>query len=261
MVCFTNGYLYNYSRNPFKIILHQVIYLLKNILFLILLFLNSNLFSQNRNEFWSKVSLTKKINKHWAIGMDIQHRRQADFYKEDKNIFHFGLTNSIRVWAYYKLKQNWSIVASPIAYFENDNIVNASGVTANSKELRSMIGIGKNLFFQKLVNYNRLLFELDLINFNYPEMLTRHRYRLLNNFILPIKCINLTHSLNYDFYNEVFLKTQKGLTSFDQNHFYNGIQWKWKQSDLNIGYQYTYQKVTNNYINKNQISLSLNFIW
>lgn len=91
MVCFTNGYLYNYSRNPFKIILYQIIYLLKNILFLILLFLNSNLFSQNRNEFWSKVSLTKKINKHLAIGMNIQHRRQANFYKEDKNIFSFRL--------------------------------------------------------------------------------------------------------------------------------------------------------------------------
>ncbi len=152
-------------------------------------------------------------------------------------------------------------MASPIAYFDNKNIVNASGVIANSNELRSMIGMGKNLFFRKLVNYNRLLYELDLINFNYPEMNTRHRYRLFNNFILPIKCINLTHSLNYNFYNEVFLKTQKAMTSFDQNHLYNGIQWKWKQSDLNIGYQYTYQKVANNYVNKNQILLSFNFMW
>ena len=226
-----------------------------------MLFLNSNLFSQDRNEFWSKISLTKKVNKQWSLGIDIQHRRQADFYKEDKNIFRFGLINSIRLWAYYKLKQNWSIVASPVAYFENENIVNASGEIINSKELRSMIGIGKNLFFQKLVSYNRLLYELDLINFNYPGMLTKHRYRMLNNFILPIKSFDVTRSLNYNFFNEVFLKTQTGITSMDQDHFYNGIQWKWKQSDLNIGYQYTYQKGTNSYINKNQILLSLNFVW
>ena len=261
MVYFTNGYLYNYPRNPGKIILHLLIYLLKKILFLILLFLNSNLFSQNRNEFWSKISLTKKVNKHWALGVDIQHRRQADFYKEDKDIFHFGLTNSIRLWAYYKLTHHWSVIASPVAYFENENIVNASSKTVYSKELRSMIGVGKNLFFKKLVNYNRLLYEVDLINFNDPGMLTRHRYRLLNNFVLSIKSFNVTHSLNYNFFNEVFFKTQNRITSFDQNHFYNGIQWKWKQSDLSLGYQYTYQKLTNNYINKNQFLLSLNFIW
>lgn len=193
--------------------------------------------------------------------MDIQHRRQAYFYKDDKNIFHFNLTNSIRLWAYYKLKQNWSIVASPIAYFQNKSIVNISGETFNSKELRSMMGIGKYLFFQKFVSYNRLLYELDLINYNYHGMLIRRRYRVFNNFILPIKSINLTHSLNYNFFNEVFLKTENKITSFDQNHFYNGIQWKWEQSDLNIGYQYTYQKGANSYINKNQILLSLNFMW
>ncbi len=193
--------------------------------------------------------------------MDVQHRRQANFYEHDKNIFHFGLTNSIRIWTYYTLKQNWSIVASPIAYFENKSIINAPGVRPISKELRSMIGIGKNLFFQKLVNQSRLIYEMDLLNFNYPETLIKHRYRLLNNFILPIKAIDLTHSLNYTFYNEIFFKTQNGMSSFDQNHLYSGIQFKWIQSNFNVGYQYTYQKLIKDYINKNQILLSLNFTW
>ena len=248
-------------RNPSKIIFHWSIFLLKNILVWILLFLSNNLFSQNRNEFWVKASLIKKVDKHWAIGIDIQHRRQADYYKKDKNIFHFALTNSIRLWAYYKLKQNWSIVASPVAYFENENIVNTTGLTVHSEELRSMVGIGKNLFFQKLLNYNRLLYEIDLINFNYPGMITKHRYRLMNNFVFAVKSFDISHSLNYNFFNEVFLKTENGMTSFDQNHFYNGIQWKWKLSDFGLGYQYTYQKATINYINKNQILLSLNFMW
>ncbi|HEX7457344.1 MAG TPA: hypothetical protein VF301_02830, partial [Ginsengibacter sp.] len=88
----------------------------------IILFSNNLLFAQNQNEFWSRINITKKIDSHWVLGIDVQHRRQADYLKHEKNIFHYTLTNSIRIWAFYKLKQNWTIIASPVAYFNNENI-------------------------------------------------------------------------------------------------------------------------------------------
>ncbi len=220
---------------------------------------NNLLFAQSQNEFWSKINVTTKINSHWTLGIDGQHRRQADYLKHDKNIFQHTLTNSIRLWAFYKLKQNWTIVASPIAYFNNKNINNTTGNFIHSNELRSMIGISKNFRFGNFFNINRLLYEVDFIKAEATNIPTRQRYRLLNNFILPIRNLKRGHSINYNFYNEIFLKTQARVSSFDQNHFYNGIQWQARRSDLNIGYQYTYQKGINGYIHKNQLLFSLNF--
>lgn len=231
---------------------------MKKITFLILLSSN-HLFAQSQNEFWSKITVTKKINSHWTLGVDAQHRRQADYLQHRKNIFHHTLTNSIRLWAFYKMKQNWTIVFSPIAYFNNENINTTTETFIHSRELRSMIGVSKNLYFGSVVNNNRLLYEIDLLQFDSPGIITRHRYRLFNNFIFPIKYISEAHSFNYNFYNEIFLKTQAGISSFDQNHFYNGLQWKSKFSDVNIGYQYTYQNGINGYIDKNQLLFSVNF--
>jgi hypothetical protein len=225
----------------------------------IILFSNNLLFAQNQNEFWSRINITKKIDSHWVLGIDVQHRRQADYLKHEKNIFHYTLTNSIRIWAFYKLKQNWTIIASPVAYFNNENINRASGNFIHSNELRSMIGASKSFCIGSVINYNRLLYEVDMMEFDSPDITIRHRYRLFINFIFPIKKINQTHSLNYNFFNEIFLKTQNGISSFDQNHLYNGFQLKVKKYDVNIGYQYTYQKGINSYLHKNQMVLSLNF--
>ncbi len=225
----------------------------------IILFSNNLLFAQNQNEFWSRVNMNTKINSHWVLGIDVQHRRQADYLKHEKNIFHYTLTNSIRIWAFYKLKQNWTIIASPVAYFNNENINRASGNFIHSNELRSMIGASKSFCIGSVINYNRLLYEVDMMGFDSPDITIRHRYRLFTNFIFPIKKINQTHSLNYNFFNEIFLKTQNGISSFDQNHLYNGFQWKVKKYDVNVGYQYTYQKGINSYLHKNQMVLSLNF--
>lgn len=108
--------------------------MLKKITFIILLS-NNLVFAQNQNEFWSRINVTKKISSHWVLGMDAQHRRQADYFRYDKNIFHYTLTNSIRFWAFYKLKNNWTIVASPVGYFHNVNLNKEAGTLIHSNEL------------------------------------------------------------------------------------------------------------------------------
>lgn len=225
---------------------------------LVLLFSSSQLFAQTQNEFWSKISLTKKIDKHWAIGLDAQYRRQSDFYTGEKNIFRFPLTTSARFWAYYKIKNRWTFIVSPIGFFDNKNLKSSYGTIINSRDLRSMIGAAKTYIFGKFVSHNRLLYEADLLAFDTRESIIRQRYRLFNNLLLRVLNLDEMHSLNYNFFNEIFYKTQSKISSFDQDHFYNGIQWKFKQSDINLGYQYTYQKSGISYLKKNQLLVFLN---
>lgn len=231
----------------------------KRIIFILLFFVNAT-YAQQQNEFWTKINVTGHVNNHLAFGVDAQYRRQADFYSRDKNIFHYPLSKSIRLWTYYKLKDNWTLVASPIAYFNNENLENISGKISNSNDLRSMIGASKLFLLGHLRSNNRVLYEADLLGINSHDLTLRHRYRLYNNILFPIKKLGETHGINYFFFNEIFYKTQNGISSFDQDHVYNGVQWKWKDSDLNMGYQYTYQKNAGNYFHKNQFLLFLNFV-
>lgn len=228
-------------------------------LLLILLLLKGVAFGQTQNEFWAKVYVSEKINPHWTIGADVQHRRQADYVRHEKNIFHYTLSNIARLWAFYKLDNNWTVVTSPLGYFYNENIDKYSGALSCSSDLRSMAGISKTYFPGKISNNNRFLYEVDLLDFNskYSSSI-RHRYRLLNSLSWPVKKINNNQSFSYNFFNEIFYKTESGSSSFDQDHIYNGFQWKIKSSAFNIGYQYTYEKSDNYFVKKNQFLLSLN---
>ncbi len=231
--------------------------MLKKITLILLLF-NNAVFAQSQNEFWSKINITKHFNDHLTLSIDAQYRRQSDFYTRDKNIFHYPLTTSIRLWVYYKVKNNWTLIASPIAFFNNKDLENISGMITHSSDLRSMIGASKTYILGHFANSNRILYEVDLLDINSNDITLRHRYRLYNNLLFSIKKISETRSLNYYFFNEIFYKTQNGLSSFDQDHFYNGLQWKWKESNFNIGYQYTYQKDLGICYNKNQFLFFLN---
>jgi Protein of unknown function (DUF2490) len=231
--------------------------MLKKIIFILLLS-NNVVYAQQKNEFWSKINIIQHINDHLALGIDAQYRRQADFYAKDKNIFHYPLSKSIRLWIYYKLKNDWTLIASPIAYFNNENLENISGTVNNSNDIRSMAGTSKTFLLGRFRNNNRVLYEADLLAINSCDVTLRHRYRLYNNILFSIKALSETHGLNYYFFNEIFYKTQNGFSSFDQDHLYNGFQWRWKDSDFNIGYQYTYQKDLSNYLHKNQFLFFLN---
>jgi hypothetical protein len=232
--------------------------LIKKIVFAVLLFSNQ-LYAQDQHEFWSKLNVIKEVNKHWSLGADLQYRRQSNYLSEDKNIFQYNLENSIRLWIYYKLPVKWELISSPIAYFKDITLKNKDGVLSNNYELRTMLGASKRYEPGHLKNINRVLYELSFLNYNSSGMILRHRYRLFNSFHYPIKRFNEKYSLNYYFFNEVFYRTEKGISSFDQDHLFNGLQWKWKESDINIGYQYTYQKsLTNTFMRKNQLYIFLN---
>jgi Protein of unknown function (DUF2490) len=233
--------------------------ILKAYLFVILTVIKVNpILAQEQYEFWSKLDISKSVNDHWVLAMDAQYRRQSDYYAGDKNIFKYPLTTSVRAWVTYKLPKKWSLISSPIAHFKNETLKNSRGTLNTEYELRSMTGASKEYIMGKLNNTDRVLYELSFLNYNTPGYTLRHRYRLYNSFDYPILKINSTLALNYLLFNEVFFKTQKGVSSFDQNHLFNGFQWRHGTKDFDIGYQFTIQKNGSAYEHKNQLYIQLN---
>jgi hypothetical protein len=226
--------------------------------FAILFFCSIQLNAQTRDELWTKINVTKSLNEKWLVGFDIQHRRQANYQIKEKNLFHYDLNNSIRSWVYYKIKNDWMFILSPIAYFTNNDVKNAEGELKFSHELRSNLGISKNIMIVKIINKNRFLYEIRDIQFDSPENTIQHRYRFQNNFIIPLLIFKEHSTINYSVFNEIFFRTQKGISRFDQNRIYNAFQLKEKIWAINLGYQYTYQNISSGNTNKNQLMFSIN---
>lgn len=216
--------------------------------------------SQAHHEFWSKINITKRINNHWDVGLDLQFRQQSNFKTERKDIFQYPMTRSIRSWAYYHLKNKWTIVASPIAYFVSDEIKNNLGDLKKIEDLRFMVGIMKTIQFPILKFNNRFLVEYRIIEIDQPEHFYQWRYRLQNAFTIPLHAFKRKTELNYIIGNEFFLKSQSHQIFFDQERLLNLVQWKQKHFDIDLGYQWTIQKGNNSTQYRNQWLISTNII-
>lgn len=214
--------------------------------------------SQTHTEFWSKLNTTVTVNKSWSIGMDVQYRRQANYRGDDKNIFQYPMAKSIRVWIYHNLKSQWQLVLSPIGYFENDDIINGDGEMKQTNELRQLIGASKTYDIKRIKNKNRFVIEIRFIDFDKVNNYTQFRYRLQNSFTIPLhKKANAT-GINYFLSNEILIKKQQQLTSFDQNRVYNALQWKFTHADIDLGYQWVVQRNTATTFHRNQLFVMLN---
>lgn len=217
-------------------------------------------FSQSHHEFWSKTNLTKTINNHWSIGLDLQYRQQSDFNTGDKDIFHFPLTRSLRSWAYYQTKNKWTIVISPMAYFIANELKKDQGDVKRTEEMRFTGGVMKGFNLNKLKINNRLLAEYRIIDLNNPGQFSQWRFRLQNMVTIPIHSTKKTTGLNYLASSELFLQSQTQKILFDQERLFNALQWKFKHFDVDLGYQWSIQKTKTTTVNRNQWVLIGNII-
>jgi len=224
----------------------------------VLLFFPLLAFSQTRKEFWLKLNFTHQFSTKWMAGLDLQHRRQANFNQADKNIFHYTLANYGRIWLYYQLPWNWSLVVSPIGYFNNEDILNAAGTLKQTNELRISPGIVKVFDLGTVKNKNRFLYDIRFAEFDQVTHFTQSRFRLQNSFTIPLYSFKKQNQLSYIFSNEILIKKEKKLTGFDQNRVYNAVQWKLHRSDINLGYQWVVQKGTASTFHRHQLYLLLN---
>lgn len=226
-------------------------------LIIILSLLNlTNINGQTHQEFWSKLSVSKKISSSLTISLDFQLRQQADFKYSSKNIFELPNTRATRIWLHYNINNNFNLFITPIAFFRNDEMKNFSNNLNTTHELRWGFGIAKSLALKKTILKSRFFFETRYINNTLQNNLTQHRYRWQNSLSISLKKTKNNCDLNYLISNEFFIKTQQNQTSFDQNRVQNMIQIKLSKFDINLGYQFTIQNMNNTVINRNQFLLS-----
>jgi hypothetical protein len=195
---------------------------MKRIHFLFLL-LPVTVFSQTRNEFWSRLYFSYTINSRWTAEADFQYRRQGNFQTADKNIFHYSLGYSGRLWVYYQLPRKWKLIISPVGYFIRNTTPGENDTIGKGQDIRSMAGISKSFVKNKWGNKNRLLYEVGLIDFKNSTQHVQIRYRLLNNFTFPFAESSFLKNFGYYFANELFFQTSETKTSFEQNRIYNAL--------------------------------------
>lgn len=214
---------------------------MKNIHFLLLL-LPVQGFSQTRNESWSRIHFSYTINTRWTAEADLQYRSQSNFKTTDKNIFHYTLGYSGRVWFHYQLSGNWKLIVSPVGYFISNKIPGESATAEKKQDIRLMAGISKAFVKKKWSIKNRLLYEVGFIDFRNNTNHLQNRYRLLNNFTFPFAGKSLFKNTGYQLANEIFFRTSENKTSFDQNRVYNALIWKKNKTEATAGYQWVVQK-------------------
>lgn len=231
---------------------------MRKFLFFLLCFMIVRGSAQTRNEFWGKINITHPLNDRWSVGLDLHHRRQANYRTDDKNIFRYNLGNYGRILIYYKLPKNWTIVLSPIGYYGNEDILNAAGELRQTNELRISPGVMKSYDIGKIKNRNRFLYDIRFAEFDKATHFMQSRLHLQDNFTFPLHSFKENKSLNYFVSNEIFVKKHKTDIDFDQNRLYNALQWKFNRSDISMGYQWVLQKGTETIFHRNQLYISLN---
>jgi hypothetical protein len=222
---------------------------------------SSYAYAQVRQEFWSKVTVSKKVNQRWTVGGDVQYRSQANYYTSNIQRFQNDLLQSIRTTLQYKMSPKYrvDILVSPLIYFRSFDI-DKRGHTTPQNELRVALGaVHQQTFWKRTKLRNRLLYEMRFLKFDKPEHIVQHRYRWQLQMTIPIFRIHSDYDINYVVFDEVFVAHQESKTFFEQNRLYNALQLRYKYSEFNIGFQQSIQNIKEELIKRNQLHLSLNF--
>lgn len=214
--------------------------------------------AQNRKESWLKIQLTHRFNEQWSAGLELQHRRQANYLESDKNIFHYPLGNYGRVWIYKQLPHQWILVLSPAGYFHNEDIINTAGLLIAINELRISPGIIKLFTAGRIENKNRFLVDIRFAAFDKPFHYIQFRYRMQNSFTFPVYRFPKKTSISYYLSNEYMLRSNNGTLSFDQIRINNAVRWKWNRTTADMGYQFVVQKGNTKCFRRGQLCVGIN---
>lgn len=232
--------------------------ILKRALTIAALLLAVSLSAQTRRESWFRLNLTRRINPQWSAGLDLQHRRQANYRTGEHNFLHYPLSSFGRIWIYYQLPRNWTLLLSPIGYFDNEDILNSKGELKQTNELRITPGVMQSLQAGTLKLRSRLLLDIRFADFDKAGHYTQTRLHWQESLLVPICPTGKNSRLLAQAADEVFIKNQDGDTGFDQNRLYGGLQWKYRASNIDLGYQWVLQKGTSSLFHRTQLYLAFN---
>lgn len=215
--------------------------------------------TQTRYESWTRVNFTHWTKSKFGIGLELQHRRQSNYWTENRNIFEQSMVTFVRPWIYYKAGKGWVLVSSPLSFYAFRDILNKSGNTKDYIELRSTYGVQRNVKLKNILNRNRAWAELRFTDINGPSTIFQVRLRIQNTFLFPLKKLNAHTDLNYNLSNEFFINKRKELIAFDHNRFFNGLQIKKQKYEINLGYQWSRHNANPSPYSRNQLFLNSSF--
>ena len=195
--------------------------------------------SQTRYESWIRVNLNHVLSNRLSTGLELQHRRQSNYWNHEKNILDESMQTMIRPWIYWKDSKKFTYLISPLSFHQYREIINKKGDTRDYLELRSTYGLQKNFTLNETSLKNRVLFELRLTDIKSNQLFFQTRLRIQQAFLLPIFKIKKQITFFYNCTNELFIVQRHQLIYFDQNRFFNGLQAKKGNIEINIGYQWS----------------------
>ena len=216
-------------------------------------------YSQDRYEGWIRLNLNHWVQPKLGMGLELHHRRQANYWTSDKNILEESMLTIVRPWIYLKLPSKWVISSSPLSYHGSREIFNSQGDIKDFLELRSTYGIQRTFPVKNLISRNRAWYELRFTNVNQATYFFQTRLRIQNTWLLPLATINKQTKLNYNFTNEFFISQRKELIQFDHNRLFNGLQLKWGLQEISVGYQWSRHNINPRAISRHQLFLNTSF--
>jgi hypothetical protein len=215
--------------------------------------------TQDRHEGWVRLNLNHWLQPKLGIGLELHHRRQANYWTSDKNMLEESMLTIVRPWIYLKLPSKWILSTSPLSYHGSREILNTQGQTKDFLELRSSYGIQRTFPVKNLTSRNRVWYELRFTNVNQATYFFHTRLRIQNTWLLPLATINKQTRLNYNFTNEFFISQRKELIQFDHNRLFNGLQLKWGPQEISLGYQWSRHNINPSAISRHQLFLNTSF--
>jgi len=229
------------------------------LLILLLITTPSLSWAQTRHESWVRANFNHWMNPKFGIGLELHHRRQSNYWTEQENIFEESMLTIIRPWVYHKIGKGWVIAVSPLSFHGYRDILNQSGNTKDYTELRSTYGIQRNLKLKNIINRNRAWYEFRFTDITGPVTIFQTRLRIQNTFLFPIVKVNAHSSINYNLTNEFFVNQRKEVIAFEHNRFFNGLQLKKKNYEINLGYQWSRHNANPTPYTRNQLFLNTSF--
>jgi hypothetical protein len=215
--------------------------------------------SQTRHEAWVRVNFNHSVGAKTGIGLELHHRRQANFLTEDKNLLHKPSLNIIRPWFYYRGFKKYVVAVSPISFHNYHEIADRNGNLTNFLEIRSTYGVQRNFNIKNVTNRNRIWYELRFTDVNSANRIFQTRLRIQNSLLFPLWKITGNTKLNYNFTNEFFVNQKKELINFDHNRFFNGLQVKKGGAEINFGYQWSRHNANPTAYSRHQFFLNTSF--
>ncbi|MFN3639283.1 MAG: DUF2490 domain-containing protein [Flavobacterium sp.] len=223
-----------------------------NILFILVIFISSGVFSQEgRQYFQNRIMYTKYTvsdffgeDTKWAWELDVVYRRQSELNQSD--FWSEPLRMSVRPWIAYQATKLTRISFNPIGLFNSAPRYSQESAFDNDleRELRTTLQINHYAYAGRFNFTHRLRFESRWRGIDLPDgpvQNFRVRYRMRTRIPLNTDYFYTNNTLYLSQYSEMHVEFGKnyGTNYLSQNRNYIGLGYRfWDWTRIELGYIY-----------------------